>query len=315
MSKKDTVQNLDSYINPIPGETYVKIYNCINLSDSTGEGIIGITNERLIFIGKSKTSKESSTTTYELPIHDVGAIRSGFGRSVNLKRKNIGTLLLVVGLLLAAVGAVISFTTMIPLPEPMYGYIGIGVGAVVAIVGMVILSGNVKKQFYVEICTNKPINTFFLAKSFGLSSSDVNIIYASPTKETNQMLKEIGSVIATAKKMGSQHRSIQEDVVLEHKNKETTSIPKKIPLEQIPSLPKEGKKIRGAILNDPFEKPITPFTKSEDSNPFTKQIDDQDNADSFDDVFGPKETDPLKRSAFGSIISETKKDDDSGEQN
>ncbi|HOI46291.1 MAG TPA: hypothetical protein PLR26_01035 [Bacilli bacterium] len=313
MSKKDIVQNLDNYILPIPGEKYVKIYNCINLSDSSGEGIIGITNERLIFIGKSKTSKESSTTTYEIPIHDVGAIRSGFGRTVNLKRKNIGTWLLVIGLLIAAFGAVLSFTTMIPVQDILYGYIGLGVGAILSIVGIVILSGNVKKQFYVEICTNKPINTFFLAKSFGLSASDVNVIYASPTKETNQMLKEIGSVIATAKKMTILDQIPVDQITPEPKSKESNPFTKKVPLEQIPPLPKEGKKIRGSATSDPFEKPIIPTPKKDESNPFAKPTDTEDFYSEEDDSLIPIEKDPLKRSAFGSILSETKKDEDTEE--
>jgi len=148
MAKKDSIPNLDKYVFPIPGELTVKVYSCIDLSDSSGEGLIGITSERLLFVGKSKTTKESSTTIYEVPIQDVGAIRSGFGRSINLKRKNIGSLLLVIGLIIGAVGALGYFTTFIPIQDPLYGIIGMALGAVVALAGIIILSGNVKKQFF-----------------------------------------------------------------------------------------------------------------------------------------------------------------------
>jgi hypothetical protein len=316
MSKKDSIQNLDNYILPISGEKYVKIYNCINLTDSTGEGLIGISNERLVFVSKSKTSKESSTTIYEIPIYDVGAIRSGFGRSINIKKKNIGTSLLVIGLLIAAVSAVAMFTEFL-LEVADFAIYGFILAAVVAIAGIIVLSGNVKRQFYVEICTNKPISTFFLAKSFGLSSNDVNVIYASPTKETSNMLKEIGSVIATAKKMNSYPKEgIDTHFISEEEPKE--EIPsknrgKKIPLEEIPPLPKEGKKIRVPSGKDPFDKPVTPISKSEDSNPFKKQVEESSD-DNYDDIFGTKDKNPLERSAFGSIINDTRKDEDEEEK-
>jgi len=86
------------------------------------------------------------------------------------------------------------------------------------------------------------------------------------------MLKEIGSVIATAKKIGS---GKQVSVTASSSHEEEPPLEKekgkKVPLEEIPPLPKEGKKLRGPGT-DPFEKPVSPLPpKSQDFNPFKKE--------------------------------------------
>ena len=170
-------------------EKTVKVYKCVKTIDPSGEGVLMLTNKRLIFfINSGKNNRMSA----EMPRESFGGINYIYGKLCNKRKRTLAIALLILG----AVFAVFSIFKPFIWINAMWRIIfGIFAGLCLIISAFYLLK-MFTVSFRMDIKINNPGVSFL---SFGNSvfpqdnNSQITIT-ALPSKQTDIMLKELGAV-------------------------------------------------------------------------------------------------------------------------
>lgn len=173
--------NRNDFVTLSDGEELVKRYRATKIKSPKVEGIVSITNKRVIFHGKASGSKIVS----EVPIDSVGAIMTYYGTNFKFVQIIIGALLVVLGLTSISDSA-------------------IG-GLLIAIIGGLLIWLGIKKTFVLSISSSKamsaPISIGCGTKSI-IGNSAALILEADVDVDTELMMHEIGAIILDLQQMG-----------------------------------------------------------------------------------------------------------------
>lgn len=176
------------------GEVVVRTYHITTCNKPKSRGDIAVTNKRIIYQGKGKTS----TTVKEVPIQSVSAINTYCGSGFNFGQMVLGILCVIVGLVFIA-------TIFVPII------------AVFLAIGFFASSFN--SGYSLSIKSSEVTGT-----GISVGSSDISVagggsgmfkrlfstsgqgaalaVNASPTKQALQMMNELGALVLDLKIMG-----------------------------------------------------------------------------------------------------------------
>ena len=174
VKEKNRPKQLNNGLLLSEGEIYIKNYRCCELSFPNVSGDLTVTNKRLIFSGNGTSSRVSK----ELKIDSVSGIDCHWGTNIRFIRLIIAILLVIAGIYLM-------------------GEIRI-VGIITFLVGLILGALSFRKTFtliiYGKDTQISPIALGEGATSIAGNSAIMSVI-ASPAKDTNRMLNEIGALI------------------------------------------------------------------------------------------------------------------------
>jgi len=168
-------------------EFLVRRYQCSQLKFPRCEGILSVTNRRILFYGYGRGSQ----IIHELPLDSVSGISSFYGRNLIIWR--------IVVMILAF--AIIAY---IYLSDSAWGIWGI-VPFLLFLVGVYMIANCLRKTFHLQIYSSKasasPIN-IGEGDNGSFSNSAMHSIVAEPAEDTSRMMQELGAMIIDLQTLG-----------------------------------------------------------------------------------------------------------------
>lgn len=193
MGKNDLTIDFGDVVVLSNHEVVLKTFEGFDIVNPYGKGYFTITTQRLIYYASSKDKIAKSITVRECPVDLVGEIASEYGKRTNKLQQTIGVILLFIGLGLSGYGV---FAYLKLLAMGLYLIIG---GGVLFLIGLIIALTSKRKMFTLEIFTRSSRSSVVSLTSDFFQSPNRGRIKIKPTKETIQMIKELGMHIMEAK--------------------------------------------------------------------------------------------------------------------
>lgn len=163
------------------GEQIVKSYCCAKMVTPKCDGYLTVTNKRILFEGRGGASR----ITQEAWIEGVSGINAFYGWDIHILRLIIGIIAAIVGLTMFKENGGLAFALLI--------------------VGALLIYSALLKCFKMEIHTGN-----FTASGISLGSSPTSslgntalyTLVGRPTKDTDQMMNELGAMVKDLQTMG-----------------------------------------------------------------------------------------------------------------
>ena len=176
------------------GEVIVRTYHITTCSKPKSRGDIAVTNKRIIYQGKGKTS----TTVKEVPIQSVSAINTYCGSGFNFGQMVLGVLCVIVSLVFIATIFVPIIGVFLALgffaSSFNSGYSLSIKSSEVAGTGISVGSSDISLA---------SSNSSFMKRLFSTSGQGAAFaVNAAPTKQALQMMNELGALVLDLKIMG-----------------------------------------------------------------------------------------------------------------
>jgi len=185
-------------------EKIVRTYLCSRLRFPSCDGYLTVTNRRVIFHGYGGDSR----IVDEVPLDSVSAISTFYGTKIKIGQIITGAAF--------AIGSLITFA-MVNSSSRSGSFFGVNVnnggtnsiavlfGFALLISGVVLLAMSIKRAFVLKIysssANNSPID---IGSGPGglVGNSALFSVVAQPTKQTNQMMLELGAMISDLQRLG-----------------------------------------------------------------------------------------------------------------
>ncbi|HEY8395371.1 MAG TPA: hypothetical protein VIK96_01180 [Bacilli bacterium] len=176
-------------------ETVIESFAGFEIVEPEGKGFFTITNRRLIYHATFKGKLSSSIAVRECALEDVGVISSEYGKRANKLQSTIGLVLLIFGLAGLIYGLVSYFVETLK-----YGLYSSIAGGILFLSGLIVTLTSKRKMFFLEIYTKSPQANFVSLTSDYFQSPSRGRIKIKPTRETHQLIRELGKHILEAKR-------------------------------------------------------------------------------------------------------------------
>jgi hypothetical protein len=193
MNKNDT-NDLKDVIVLANDEIVVESFAGFEIVEPAGKGYFTITNKRLIYHATYRGKLSSSIAVRECALENVGVISSEFGRRTHKLQRTIGLIILLLGLGLLGYGIGALYAEVLKLGP--YARI---VGGVLAVLGLIVALTAKRKMFSLDIFTRTPQTNFLSFTSDFFQSPNRGRIRIKPTRETHQLIKELGKHVLEAR--------------------------------------------------------------------------------------------------------------------
>ena len=192
MNKNDT-NDLKDVIVLANDEIVVESFAGFEIVEPAGKGYFTITNKRLIYHATYRGKLSSSIAVSECALENVGVIsvNSEEGRT---NCRTIGLIILLLGLGLLGYGIGALYAEVLKLGP--YARI---VGGVLAVLGLIVALTAKRKMFSLDIFTRTPQTNFLSFTSDFFQSPNRGRIRIKPTRETHQLIKELGKHVLEAR--------------------------------------------------------------------------------------------------------------------
>ncbi len=176
-------------------ENIVKIYKCVHTTNPAGDGIFALTNKRLLFFIDS----ERKTTYFtEMPIESFSGINYTYGKFFNNSKRIPAIFLMLLGLMFVVFAIFKPFVWVNTLWSGIFYFFS----AISFVAGIFFLIKAFTVTFKLEIISAGSYKPFIAFENslFSKENQTSFVISALPTKQTENMVKELGSLIVDIKK-------------------------------------------------------------------------------------------------------------------
>lgn len=172
-------------------EVEVRTYHCTTLEKPKAEGYVTVTNKRVIYHGHGHSSFMHS----EVHMDKITGVRNYFGLGYNKKKIMNGIILILISIWLFVLGQDFDGSRV--------------AGFITLIIAVILLlkSKEVSYNFAIaaEGGNSSAVQIGYMANASELTGQGAGIsINAAPTKETKEMMRELGAIILDFQSLGDQ---------------------------------------------------------------------------------------------------------------